>query len=84
VSAVFSLKEYCPARIPRYRAKSLTWWTPDEPIVRTSEEGDGGVMLAIQLVGTQWVVFLGVVVLVVLTLTVRRARSSSDRTRLNL
>jgi len=41
-------------------------------------------MVAIQLIGTQWAVFLGVVVLVVLTLTVRRARSSSDRTRLDL
>jgi hypothetical protein len=40
-------------------------------------------MLAIQF-GTQWSVALGVVVLLVLTFTVRRARSSSDRTRLGL
>jgi hypothetical protein len=46
-------------------------------------KGDGVVMLAIQF-GTQWGVALGVVVLLVLTFTVRRARSSSDRTRLGL
>ena len=46
-------------------------------------KGDGVLMLAIQF-GTQWGVALGVVVLLVLTFTVRRARSSSDRTRLGL
>ncbi len=40
-------------------------------------------MLAIQL-GAPWSVVLGVVVLIVLMFTVRRARSSSDRTRLGL
>ncbi len=41
-------------------------------------------MAAIQIIGEQWALVLGVVVLVVLAFTVRRARSSSDRTRLGL
>jgi hypothetical protein len=40
-------------------------------------------MFALQLAGTQAVV-LGLVVLVVFAFTVRRARSSSDKTRLGL
>jgi hypothetical protein len=44
----------------------------------------GMVMLAVQITGTQWSLALCVVVLVVLTFAVRRARSSSDRTGLNL
>jgi hypothetical protein len=47
-------------------------------------KGGDVVMVAIQLIGAQWAVVLGVVVVVVLTFTVRRARSSSDRTRLGL